>query len=61
MTLDEILADGAPPIAAILRGIKPDEATDVGVGGSVYRPGDTAAAAGERARALVAAWRETRA
>lgn len=29
MTLDEILADGTPPIAAILRDIKPDEAIDV--------------------------------
>lgn len=29
MTLDELLADGAPPVCAILRGIKPDEAIDV--------------------------------
>lgn len=29
MTMDELLADGAPPIAAILRGIRPDEALDV--------------------------------
>lgn len=30
MTLDELLADGAPPVCAILRGIKPEEAIDVG-------------------------------
>ncbi|HJT40199.1 MAG TPA: 2-dehydro-3-deoxy-6-phosphogalactonate aldolase [Sphingobium sp.] len=30
MTLDDLLADGAPPIAAILRGLKPEEALDVG-------------------------------
>jgi 2-dehydro-3-deoxyphosphogalactonate aldolase len=29
MTMDELLAEGAPPIAAILRGIRPDEALDV--------------------------------
>lgn len=29
MTMDELLADGAPPIAAILRGVKPDEALDI--------------------------------
>lgn len=29
MSLDDILADGAPPVAAILRGIRPDEAVDV--------------------------------
>lgn len=29
MTLDELLADGAPPVCAILRGIKPEEALDV--------------------------------
>ncbi|MBU1462257.1 MAG: 2-dehydro-3-deoxy-6-phosphogalactonate aldolase, partial [Alphaproteobacteria bacterium] len=29
MTMDDLLADGAPPIAAILRGIRPDEALDV--------------------------------
>ncbi|WHO41110.1 2-dehydro-3-deoxy-6-phosphogalactonate aldolase [Sphingobium sp. AP49] len=29
MTLDDLLADGAPPIAAILRGITPDEALPV--------------------------------
>lgn len=29
MTMDELLADGAPPIAAILRGIRPDEAMDI--------------------------------
>lgn len=29
MSLDDILADGAPPVAAILRGICPDEAVDV--------------------------------
>ncbi|MEC3910434.1 2-dehydro-3-deoxy-6-phosphogalactonate aldolase [Sphingobium sp. CR2-8] len=29
MTLDELLADGAPPVCAILRGIKPSEAVDV--------------------------------
>lgn len=28
----------------------------IGVGGSLYQPGDTAATVGERARALVAAW-----
>lgn len=30
MTIDDLLADGAPPVAAILRGIRPDEALDVG-------------------------------
>jgi 2-dehydro-3-deoxyphosphogalactonate aldolase len=30
MTVDEALADGAPPIMAILRGLKPDEAVEVG-------------------------------
>jgi 2-dehydro-3-deoxyphosphogalactonate aldolase len=30
MTIDEILAAGAPPIMAILRGIRPDEAVTVG-------------------------------
>lgn len=29
MTIDDILAEGAPPVAAILRGIRPDEALDV--------------------------------
>lgn len=29
LTLDDLLADGAPPIAAILRGITPDEALPV--------------------------------
>jgi 2-dehydro-3-deoxyphosphogalactonate aldolase len=29
MTLDELLADGVPPVCAILRGIKPEEALDV--------------------------------
>lgn len=29
MTLDELLADGAPPICAILRGLKPEEALDM--------------------------------
>ncbi len=29
MTMDDLLADGAPPIAAILRGIRPDEALAV--------------------------------
>lgn len=29
MTLDELLAEGAPPVAAILRGLRPDEALDV--------------------------------
>lgn len=29
MTMDDLLADGAPPIAAILRGIRPEEALDV--------------------------------
>ena len=29
MTIDDLLADGAPPIAAILRGIRPDEAVDI--------------------------------
>ncbi|WP_088183100.1 2-dehydro-3-deoxy-6-phosphogalactonate aldolase [Sphingobium sp. Z007] len=29
MTLDDLLADGAPPICAILRGIRPDEAIAV--------------------------------
>lgn len=29
MTIDDILADGAPPVAAILRGIRPEEAVDV--------------------------------
>lgn len=31
-------------------------ATGIGVGGSLFRPGDNAATVGERARALVAAW-----
>ncbi len=30
MTLDEALADGAPPIVAILRGVRPEEAVAVG-------------------------------
>ena len=30
MTLDDLLADGAPPIAAILRGLRPEEALEVG-------------------------------
>ncbi len=30
MTMDELLAQGAPPIAAILRGLKPEEALDIG-------------------------------
>lgn len=30
MTIDALLADGAPPIAAILRGVRPDEAVDIG-------------------------------
>lgn len=30
MTVDELLADGAPPVCAILRGITPQEAIDVG-------------------------------
>lgn len=29
MILDDLLADGAPPIAAILRGVKPEEALDI--------------------------------
>lgn len=29
MTIDDLLTDGAPPIAAILRGIRPDEAVDI--------------------------------
>src|SRR4051812_8238668 len=29
MTLDELLAEGVPPVAAILRGLRPDEALDV--------------------------------
>ena len=29
MTIDDVLADGAPPIAAILRGLRPDEAIEV--------------------------------
>lgn len=29
MTMDELLAAGAPPICAILRGVRPDEAIDV--------------------------------
>lgn len=29
MTLDDLLADGAPPVCAILRGIRPDEAIAV--------------------------------
>lgn len=35
-------------------------AAGIGVGGALYRPGDTAEMVGERARALVAAWVETR-
>jgi len=30
MNLDDLLAEGAPPICAILRGLKPDEALDMG-------------------------------
>ncbi|MDO7834297.1 2-dehydro-3-deoxy-6-phosphogalactonate aldolase [Sphingobium sp. HBC34] len=30
MTLDDLLANGAPPVCAILRGIRPQEAVDVG-------------------------------
>lgn len=30
MTLDQLLADGAPPVCAILRGIRPHEALDIG-------------------------------
>ncbi len=30
MTLDDLLAEGAPPICAILRGIGPEEALAVG-------------------------------
>lgn len=30
MTLDDLLADGAPPVCAILRGLKPGEAIDMG-------------------------------
>lgn len=30
MTLDDLLADGAPPICAILRGLRPEEALDIG-------------------------------
>lgn len=30
MTVDELLADGAPPICAILRGVRPDEAVATG-------------------------------
>src|SRR5689334_22845796 len=29
MTLDQLLANGAPPICAILRGVKPDEASAI--------------------------------
>jgi 2-dehydro-3-deoxyphosphogalactonate aldolase len=29
MTLDELLAEGVPPVTAILRGLRPDEALDV--------------------------------
>jgi len=32
----------------------------IGVGGALYKPGDTASVVGERARHLVAAWRSTR-
>lgn len=35
-------------------------AAGFGVGGGLYRPGDSAETVGERARALVAAWAETR-
>lgn len=34
-------------------------AEGIGVGGALYRPGDGATAVGERAEALVTAWRET--
>jgi 2-dehydro-3-deoxyphosphogalactonate aldolase len=30
MTIDDILADGAPPVVAILRGVKPDEVAGIG-------------------------------
>lgn len=30
MTIDDILADGAPPVVAILRGVKPDEVVAIG-------------------------------
>ena len=30
MTLDDLLADGAPPICAILRGLRPEEALEIG-------------------------------
>ena len=33
-------------------------AEGIGVGGALYRPGDSAAAVGEKARSLVAAWRQ---
>lgn len=32
MTLDDLLADGAPPVCAILRGLKPEEAVDMAAG-----------------------------
>ena len=32
----------------------------IGIGGALYKPGDTAAAVSERARALVAAWQSVR-
>lgn len=30
MTVDELLAEGAPPVCAILRGVQPDEAVEIG-------------------------------
>jgi 2-dehydro-3-deoxyphosphogalactonate aldolase len=30
MTIDELLADGAPPVIAILRGVKPGEVAEIG-------------------------------
>lgn len=35
-------------------------AEGIGVGGALYKPGDTAATVGTRARALVAAWQAAR-
>ncbi|WP_242126320.1 2-dehydro-3-deoxy-6-phosphogalactonate aldolase [Sphingobium sp. Sx8-8] len=32
MTLDDLLADGAPPVCAILRGLRPEEALDMAAG-----------------------------
>ncbi|WP_375196476.1 2-dehydro-3-deoxy-6-phosphogalactonate aldolase [Sphingobium sp.] len=32
MTLDDLLADGAPPVCAILRGLRPEEAVDMAAG-----------------------------